>query len=64
MNLTATLILVGAALASGVACGWLGARPAKPFGAPRLIPWRLLMLVAFALALAALVHAVALLKPQ
>ena len=64
MNLTATAILAGVAIAVAVACGWVGARPAKPFGAPRLIPWRLLMLVAFALTVAALVHAVALLKPQ
>jgi hypothetical protein len=64
VNLIATAILAAAALAMAAACGWIGARPARPFGAPRLIPWRLLMLVAFALAVAALVHAVALLKPR
>jgi hypothetical protein len=62
MNLTATAILGGAALAIAVLCGWLGARPAKALSAPRLVPWRLAMLLAFAVGVIALGHAVALLK--
>lgn len=64
MNLTATAILAAAALALAVACGWMGARPAKALQPPRLTPWRLLMMVAFAVMVAALGHAVTLLKPS
>ena len=62
MDLTATGILAGIALALAVMCGWVGARPAQAFGKPRLVPWRLLMLIAFALAVTALGHIVALLR--
>ncbi|MBA3811721.1 MAG: hypothetical protein H0X27_08810 [Caulobacteraceae bacterium] len=58
MTLTLTVALAGLAAALTVLFGWLGARPARPLAAPRLVPWRLLMIVAFAGAVAMLVHAV------
>lgn len=62
MNLPVTLGLAGAALALTVLFGALGARPARPLAAPRLVPWRFLMLLAFLGVVAMLVHAVALLR--
>jgi hypothetical protein len=59
LDLTASAILAAAALAATLLFGWLGARPAKPLAAPRLAPWRLMMLVVFALAVAVLSHMVA-----
>jgi hypothetical protein len=56
--------VAGVALALALACGWMGARPAKALTAPRLTPWRLLMLVSFAVAVAAIGHIVALIKPS
>jgi hypothetical protein len=64
MNLAASAIVAGVALALALACGWMGARPAKALTAPRLTPWRLLMLVSFAVAVAAIGHIVALIKPS
>ena len=43
-------------------CGWRGAQAARPHVEPRLIPWRFLMLLAFTLMVAMLVHLVALLR--
>lgn len=60
LSLTATLAALAAALT--VLFGWLGARPAKPLSRPRLVPWRLLMVLAFAATVAMLVHAVALVR--
>ena len=62
MTWVLTCGLAGSAvLATGV-CGWLGARPAKPFAPPRLVPWRFLMLLSFTVLIAALVHMVALVR--
>jgi len=60
MGLALTLTLAGAALALTGLFGWLGARPAKPLSHPRLVPWRFLMLLAFAGVVAMLVHVVTL----
>ncbi|HEY1414404.1 MAG TPA: hypothetical protein VGF42_00800 [Caulobacteraceae bacterium] len=62
MSLTVTLILAAVSLAAAGLCGWLGARPAKPLSPPRLAPWRLLMLVFFAVGVTALGHLVAIWK--
>ncbi|HXU99734.1 MAG TPA: hypothetical protein VG166_04485 [Caulobacteraceae bacterium] len=62
MNLTVTLILAGVSLALAVLCGVIGARPSRPLSAPRLAPWRFLMLLAFAVMVAALVHVVTLVR--
>jgi hypothetical protein len=54
------LTIAAAALAAALAAlfGWLGARKPDPGSGPRLIPWRLLMLLAAALAVMLLVHLV------
>jgi hypothetical protein len=62
MDLPPTLGLAGAALALTVLFGALGARPARPLAAPRLVPWRFMMLLAFLGVVAMLVHAVALIR--
>ncbi len=62
MSLTATLAAAAVALALAILCGWLGARPPDPKRGPRLVPWRLLMLIAAAAVLALLVHAANLLR--
>jgi hypothetical protein len=59
MSVGATIFVAGLAILAAVACGWLGARPAKALGPPRLVPWRLLMLIFFALSVAAIGHLVA-----
>ncbi|MDQ1154505.1 hypothetical protein [Brevundimonas sp. SORGH_AS_0993] len=56
MDLIPTLILLTAALAAMVFCGWRGARPPDPFKGPRMIPWRFLMIGAAAVALLLLIH--------
>ncbi|MEP6968138.1 MAG: hypothetical protein ABI906_08660 [Pseudomonadota bacterium] len=62
MTLTLTAAIAALAAALTVLFGWLGARPARPLAAPRLVPWRLLMVLAFAATVAMLVHAVALVR--
>lgn len=62
MSLTVTLVLAGLSMLAAGVCGWLGARPAKPLAPPRLAPWRLLMLVFFAIGVTALGHLVAIWK--
>ncbi|WP_293905594.1 hypothetical protein [Phenylobacterium sp.] len=54
MDLTTTLAVSGAALAVAAFAGWRGARPPNPFKGPRLIPWRFIMVLAAAGALATL----------
>ena len=46
MDMTTTLALIGAALALAVFAGWRGARPWDPRRGVRMIPWRLIMLLA------------------
>lgn len=60
MTAMPTVSIAAAALALTILCGWLGARPPVLLGAPRLVPWRFLMLLAFVGLIAALVHLVAL----
>jgi hypothetical protein len=60
--LIATVILAAGSMAAAVLCGWRGARPANPMKPPRLAPWRLLMLVFFAVGVTALGHLVAIWK--
>jgi len=62
MDLWLTLTFAGVALALTVLFGALGARPTRPLAAPRLMPWRFMMLLAFLGVVAMLVHAVALLR--
>jgi hypothetical protein len=62
MDMFPTLVLAAGFLAVTILFGWLGARPPNLSARPRLIPWRLLMLLAFVAMIAVLVHAVALLR--
>jgi hypothetical protein len=62
VTLPLTLGLAAVALGLAVLFGWLGARPAKPLAAPRLTPWRLLMMLSFAVMVAALVHVIGLVR--
>jgi hypothetical protein len=62
MDVALTGGLAAASLAATALFAWLGARPAKPMGAPRLVPYRILMMFTFALMVALLVHLVTLLK--
>ncbi len=56
MSVTVTLcIAVGAALLAGI-CGWLGARKPDPSRAPRMAPYRFLMLAFAAVTMLMVVH--------
>ena len=61
MDLATTLAVGAAALAVGIVCGWMGARPWDPRRGPRLAPYRFIMLLAAAVVLLMLVHLVNLL---
>lgn len=60
MNLVVTSVLAAVSLGLAIVFGVIGARPSRPLSRPRLVPWRFLMLLAFALMVAALVHVVGL----
>jgi hypothetical protein len=53
--------VIAVATAVGVLAGWRGQRWPDPRRGPRLIPWRLIMLLAAAVVLLALTHVVNLL---
>ncbi len=55
-DLSATLILLGAACSATILCGWRGARPPDLARGPRLIPWRPLMAASAVLVFLLLVH--------
>ena len=48
MELAPTLALAAALGLAAVVAGWLGARPPDPLKGPRLVPYRLIMLLAAA----------------
>lgn len=56
MPLETTLIALFCFLALGLFCGWRGARKPDPNKGPRLIPWRLIMVLAAAGAFVLIVH--------
>jgi hypothetical protein len=62
MGLELTLALAAAALLTALFCGWMGARPVKVLGPPRLVPWRFLMMLAFTMVVALAVHVVGLVR--
>ncbi|WP_298745815.1 hypothetical protein [uncultured Brevundimonas sp.] len=65
MSLTVTLALLGAAIALTLFAGWRGARPSQPHRGVRMVPWRLVMVLAAAAAFLLIVHVAALLgMPQ
>jgi len=61
MTVLPTAALAILALALAVFCGWRGAVKPKALAAPRLVPWRVLMLASFAAMLFLLVHLASLL---
>ena len=62
MTLPVTASLAALFLGLTVFTGWRGARAARPLTAPRLAPWRFLMLLAFTGMVAMLVHLVTLIR--
>ena len=60
MDLPVTLSLLGLAVVMTAFCGWRGARLPNPLRGPRMIPWRMLMLLAGAVTLGLAAHALAL----
>lgn len=61
MSLDVTLAASLALLILAAFAGWRGSRPSDPMKGPRLVPWRLIMVTASALALVFIVHLVNLL---
>jgi hypothetical protein len=57
MGLTLTLVIAAAAAMLAALFGWLGARKPDPGRAPRLVPWRMLMVLAATAVLLMIVHA-------
>ncbi|HYC99243.1 hypothetical protein [Brevundimonas sp.] len=65
MSLPLTLALTVAVLALAVFAGWRGSRPSQPHLGVRMIPWRLVMILAGAVVFLLLVHLAVLLgMPQ
>lgn len=62
MTLVPTAILAVIALISTLFCGWRGAIKPKALAAPRMAPWRGLMLLSFLGLLLMLVHLVTLFR--
>jgi hypothetical protein len=54
MDSTTVLAVGGACAAVAAFAGWRGSRPPNPLKGPRLIPWRMIMLLAAAGAVAML----------
>lgn len=50
MDLRTTLVVLAVSAAIAAFCGWRGARTWNVLEGPRLIPWRFIMLLAFACA--------------
>ena len=63
MGLTLTILVACLIMGFTVFCGWRGAKPANKLFRPRLVPWRILMLLAFMAWVAVMAHLVALLQP-
>lgn len=60
MDLTVTLAIIAATVGLTVFAGWRGARPPDLIKGPRMIPWRLVMVLSAASTLYLLVHLAAL----
>ena len=59
MDATLTLILLIASIVVVVFAGWRGARPTDITRGPRMMPWRVIMLLAAALVFFLLIHLMA-----
>ena len=51
MHPTTLLAISGAGLAVAAFAGWRGARPPNPMKGPRLMPWRMIMVLTAAVAI-------------
>ena len=60
MDFQTTAIVAAVAALLTVACGWLGARPPNLNRGPRLVPYRLLMVLGATFVILMLVHLVTL----
>jgi hypothetical protein len=58
MGWTPTLIAAGAALSVALLAAWRGARRPDPLRGPRLVPWRMIMVLSAAVLLYLIVHMV------
>lgn len=58
MDMTLTLVALALAAAVAAGAGWMGARPPNPHLGPRMVPWRVIMVVAVVGGLLMLVHLV------
>jgi hypothetical protein len=56
MDAIITLALIAAAIGLAALFGWLGARPANPLKGPRMVPYRLLMILCAAAVLVLATH--------
>ena len=56
MDMTLTLALIGGAVALAIFAGWRGARPWDPRRGVRMIPWRVIMLLAGTAIFILLIH--------
>ena len=56
MSLRLTLLLAASLLGITFFAAWRGARAPDPLKGPRMVPWRLLMLLAAALAMLMMAH--------
>ena len=56
MDMTLTLALARASIALVIFAGWRGALPWNPKGGVRMVPWRLIMLLAGAVVFVLLIH--------
>ncbi len=57
-------VIAAAFLIFSVFCGWRGGRPSPLLGAPRMVPWRFLMLASAVVVLVSLVHIVAVIRGE
>ena len=62
MGVAAAVAILVAAIGLTALFGWLGARPVKLMSAPRLVPYRVLMLFTFTLAVVMVAYLLAKLK--
>ena len=61
MDISTTLVIAVALIGLTVFAGWRGARAPDLLKGPRMIPWRMIMVVSAAFALMVLVHLASLL---
>ena len=56
MDILITVALIALAIGLAALFGWLGARPAVPLKGPRMVPYRLLMILCAAAVLVLATH--------